>query len=113
MDKIKRYQDLIIGYLTEYAQTVKPMNLKEVENRVVADREGNSFQLVRIGWNGQKHIFNVVLHLDIIKDKVWLQCNNTDREVLDVLIEQGMERQDIVLGFQPPFARGFLGFAAA
>ena len=113
MDKIKKYQDLIINYLTEYAQTIKPMNLKEVENRVIADRESNSFQLVRIGWNGKQHVFNVVLHFDIINGKVWLQRNNTEREVVDTLIAQGMERQDIVLGFQPPFARGFLGFAAA
>ncbi len=113
MDKIKKYQDLIINYLNEYAQTIKPTNLKEVENRVIADRESNSFQLVRIGWNGKQHVFNVVLHFDIINGKVWLQRNNTEREVVDTLIAQGMERQDIVLGFQPPFARGFLGFAAA
>lgn len=113
MDKIKKYQDLIINYLNEYAQTIKPTNLKEVENRVIADRESNSFQLVRIGWNGKQHVFNVVLHFDIINGKVWLQRNNTEREVVDTLIAQGMEREDIVLGFQPPFARGFLGFAAA
>ncbi|NJN35232.1 MAG: hypothetical protein HC817_14275 [Saprospiraceae bacterium] len=74
--------------MTDYAQTVKPVNLKDVQNRVIADREGNSFQLVRIGWNGKKHIFNVVLHFDIIQDKVWFQCNNTDREVVDELMEK-------------------------
>jgi XisI protein len=113
MDKLKKYQDLIIDYLMEYAQTVKPVNLKDVESRVIVDRDHNSFQLVRIGWNGKQHIFNVVLHFDIINGKVWFQRNNTDRDVVDVLIEQGMEKHDIVLGFQPPFARGVLGFAAA
>lgn len=88
MDKIEKYQNLIVNYLTDYAQTVKPVNLKDVQNRVIADREGNSFQLVRIGWNGKKHIFNVVLHFDIIQDKVWFQCNNTDREVVDELMEK-------------------------
>jgi XisI protein len=113
MDKLKKYQELIVEYLTEYAQTVKPANLQEVESRVIIDKENNSFQLVRIGWNGKQNIFNVVLHFDIINGKVWFQRNNTDREIVDVLIEQSMERQDIVLGFQPPFARGFLGFATA
>ena len=113
MDKIKIYQDLIINYLTEYAQTVNPVNLNGVQTRVLVDKDNKSFQLVRIGWNGKHHVFNVVLHFDIINGKVWFQCNNTDSDVVDVLMEQGMERQDIVLGFQPPFARGYMGFAAA
>jgi XisI protein len=113
MDKLKKYQDLIVEYLTEYAQTVKPANLQGIDSRVIIDKENNSFQLVRIGWNGKQHIFNVVIHFDIINGKVWFQRNNTDREIVDVLIEQGMERQDIVLGFQPPFARGYMGFAVA
>jgi hypothetical protein len=113
MGKLEKYQELIIAYLTEYANTVRPVNLQGVANRVIIDKNNNSFQLVRIGWNGQKHIFNVVLHFDIIDDKVWLQRNNTDRDVVDTLIEKGMERHDIVLGFQPPFARGHFGFAAA
>ncbi len=113
MDKLVKYQDLIVGYLREYAQTVKPANLQGVESRVIVDNDNKSFQLVRIGWNGKQSIFNVVLHFDIINDKVWFQRNNTDREIVDVLIEQGIERQDIVLGFQPPFARGHLGFGVA
>lgn len=113
MDKVKKYQKIIIDYLTEYASTVKPFNLQGVESSVIVDKKSNSYQLLRKGWNGQRNIFNVVLHFDIIDGKVWFQCNNTDRDVVDVLIEQGMERQDIVLGFQPPFARGALGFANA
>ena len=113
MDKITKYQDIITDYLQNYANTVKPVNLTGVESRVIADTKSNSFQLIRIGWNGKQHIFNVVLHFDIINQKVWFQCNNTDRDVVDELMEKGVEQQDIVLGFQPPYARGYLGFAEA
>lgn len=113
MDKVTKYQQIVRAYLEEYANTVKPINLQGVESKVIADTQMNSFQLVRIGWNGKQNIFNVVLHFDIINSKIWMQCNNTDREVVDVLMEQGVEKQDIVLGFVPPEARGYLGFAEA
>jgi hypothetical protein len=113
MDKVTKYQNILKAYLEEYAATVKPVNLQGVESKVITDIKNNNFQLVRIGWNGKQHIFNVVLHFDIINSKIWFQCNNTDRDVVDELMEQGVEKTDIVLGFQPPYARGFLGFATA
>jgi hypothetical protein len=42
-----------------------------------------------------------------------MQCNNTEREVVDEFMAQGVDRQDIVLGFVPPYARKFSGFAEA
>jgi hypothetical protein len=45
--------------------------------------------------------------------KIWIQCNNTEREIVDELMEKGVERQDIVLGFIPPYARIHSGFAVA
>ena len=33
--------------------------------------------------------------------------------VADELIERGVAQEDIVLGFQPPYARPYTGFATA
>ena len=38
MDKIKKYQDIIIDYLKEYSK-IKPSNLPDIESRVIIDRE--------------------------------------------------------------------------
>lgn len=42
-----------------------------------------------------------------------MQCNNTEREVVDELMANGINKQDIVLGFLPSYAREHSGFAVA
>ena len=111
MDKIKKYQDIIVNYLEDYAK-IKPANLPDVDSYVIADREKNHFQLLQTGWQDSKFIFTVILHFDIKDGKVWFQRNITERDVVDVLMEKGIAREDIVLGFRPPYARSQSGFAA-
>ncbi|MFN0036346.1 MAG: XisI protein [Saprospiraceae bacterium] len=113
MDKVAKYQDVLVKYLSDFASRSKPVNLPDVETRLIADRERNSFQVVRIGWQGERFVFAVVFHFDIKGGKIWFQCNNTEREVVDELMEMGVSKDDIVLGFQPPYARHHSGFAVA
>lgn len=114
MDKIKKYQDVILQFLHHYNEESggNQPDIK-VKRRILADRENNSFQLLAIGWNGMHYIFGPIFHFDIINGKVWMQCNNTEWEAVDYLMENGVERQDIVLGFVEPSARHFSGFAVA
>jgi len=112
MDKIKKYQEIIIDYLKEYAK-VKPANLPNIESRVITDKENNHFQLLDWGWQDGKYIFTVVFHFDIINGKVWFQRNITEREVVDVFMEKGIPKEDIVLEFRPPYTRPYTGFATA
>ncbi|MFN0037073.1 MAG: XisI protein [Saprospiraceae bacterium] len=113
MDKIKKYQNILVGFLTDFAKDAHIANMPEVTAQVIADRERNSFQALHIGWDGPKFIFSPIFHFDIKDGKIWFQCNNTEREVVDVLIQMGVDKQDIVLGFQPPYARAYSGFAVA
>ncbi len=113
MDKIKKYQDVIVNFLHKYADQSQKSNPEEVETRVIVDYESNSFQVLYIGWDGKKFEFSPIFHFDIRNGKIWLQCNNTEREVVDELMAAGVPPEDIVLGFQPPYARQFTGFAVA
>lgn len=113
MDKIKKYQSIIVDYLRQYATESQKSNPGEVETRVITDYENNSFQALYIGWTGKKFEFSPIFHFDIRNGKIWLQCNNTEREVVDELMAAGVPAGDIVLGFQPPYARQFTGFAVA
>lgn len=114
MDKITKYQNIILQFLHHYnAETNGNQPDAAVKRRILADRENNSFQLLAIGWNGNHYIFSPIFHFDLIDGKVWMQCNNTEWEAVDYLMAHGVERQDIVLGFVEPRARQFSGFAAA
>lgn len=110
MYKIKQYQDIIIHYLQEYGK-VKPANLPDIDSYVIIDRENNHFQLLQVGWQAEDYIFSVVFHFDIKDGKVWFQRNITDRDVVDELMDRGIKKQDLVLGFRYPKMRPYTGFA--
>lgn len=112
MDKIKKYQDIITQYLEEYA-AIPYSKSPGIEKQVIADRQRNHFQLVSIGWDKSSFEHATILHFDIKDGKVWIQQNWTELPVADDLIERGVDKSDIVLGFLPDFARPLSGFAAA
>lgn len=113
MDKIKKYQDIIVGFLERYQAENGDGYGEDVKHRILSDRANNSFQLLTSGWSGTHYLFGPVFHFDIINGKIWMQCNNTEYEVVDELMAEGVDNQDIVLGFLPPHARKFSGFAVA
>ncbi|MBE9216767.1 XisI protein [Plectonema cf. radiosum LEGE 06105] len=42
---------------------------------------------------------------------MWLQHNGTEYEVTEDLVNMGVPKQDIVIGFQSPFKRQFTEYA--
>ena len=115
MDKIKKYQHAISELLEEYRSYLAGANMNQNDERfkTIVDLQHNHFQLLISGWKDKKHTFMVAFHLDIINNKIWLQQNNTEFYVADELIEKGVAREDIVLGFIDPQARQYTGFAVA
>jgi len=69
--------------------------------------------LLTIGWDKDKFIFHVVFHFDIKAEKIWLQVNWTEIDIAAELVEMGVPKEDIVIGFQPPYARPYTGYAVA
>ncbi|MCC5643739.1 XisI protein [Nostoc sp. CHAB 5824] len=51
--------------------------------------------------------------IDIINDKVWIQYDGTSLPVAEALLEAGILREDIVLGFHPPELRQYTDFAVS
>ncbi len=53
-----------------------------------------------------------MIHIDIINGKIWIQCDFTEEGVANELVELGVPKTDIVLGFRSPHMRQFTGFAS-
>jgi hypothetical protein len=115
MDKITFYQSSLCELLLEYKHHLGGGRLNKTDDRlkIITDKEHNQFQLLIAGWNNGKYSFKVLFHFEIYNDKIWLQENNTEFYVADELIEKGVAREDIVLGFLPERDRAFSGFATA
>ncbi|MFN4254678.1 MAG: XisI protein [Saprospiraceae bacterium] len=113
MAHTKKYESIILGLLRDYAQIKSPV-WPDVENQIIADSKNHRYQLVRIGWDNKKNFIHAVtFHFDIKDGKIWIQANNTDRNIADELMEMGVRQQDIVLGFHAPEIRRQMRFAVA
>ena len=44
---------------------------------------------------------------------IWIQVNDTDRDIAEELERTGVPKTDIVIGFQPPQYRPYTGYAVA
>ncbi|MEM8525696.1 MAG: XisI protein [Bacteroidota bacterium] len=112
MDKLNKYQEIIQDIFEEYAKDVTPANMEQIENQLIMDKERNHYQLVRVGWEKGLFVHQLVFHLDIKNEKVWIQRNWTDMDIAEELMEKGVERKDIVIGFIPAHERIYTGYAA-
>ena len=109
MDKLAFHQGCLQQTLKRYSSTSRPED--DETTRVIKNLEHGHFALMSIGWKGNKRVFGTILHFDIRERKIWVQRDGTDVGVADELVELGVPKEDIVLGFQMPFKRKFSGFA--
>jgi len=64
-----------------------------------------------VGWRNQRRIYDPVLHLDIMDNKIWIQQDGTELGIANELVELGVPKQDLILGFAPPNMRPLSDFA--
>jgi hypothetical protein len=54
-----------------------------------------------------------ITQLDIKEGKIWVQQNTTELRIAHKLVARGIPKEDIILGFQPSYARKDTGFGMA
>ncbi len=58
------------------------------------------------------YVYGTIIHVDIRDGKIWIQRDFTEEGVASELVDLGVPKTDIVLGFKPPYMRQFTGFAS-
>lgn len=109
MDKLKHYRQIIQTLLGEYAG-YKSLN-PDMERELICDIERDRYLIVNLGWQGNRYIYGCTVHMEIRKEKIWIQYNMTDVNFAKELVEMGVAKNDIVLGFHSPFKRQFTEYA--
>lgn len=112
MDKSLIYHNTILAVLQEFVDFWE--NGDGIIRNVFYDNSNQTYMLVGYGWQEKKrYIHSVYFHLQLIGTKVWIHQNNTQYLIADELIEKGVNREDIVLGFLSERDREYSGFAVA
>ena len=111
MDKTIKYKKAILKLFHEYDQFWGKTG--GLENRVVVDAKKQNYLFVSFGWqHPESYTHLLCFHVEIIADKVWIHENNTEALLADELVQKGVARTDIILGFVEPEVRIYTGFAA-
>jgi len=111
MDTLDRYRQLIQQILTEHARV--PFSYGNLQSVTVFDRESEHYLVVVQGWEERRRIHDCTIHVDIIDGKVWVQQDGTEYGVAQELVDAGVPKDRIVLGFKSPELRKYTEFAAA
>ena len=96
---------------TVLARHTKNHASKGTEKELIFDCERNSYLVVHVGWENNERAYGTVIHVDIRDGKICIQRDLTEEGVASELVELGVPKTDIVLGFKSPFVREFTGFA--
>ncbi|MEM9219776.1 MAG: XisI protein [Cyanobacteria bacterium P01_F01_bin.150] len=108
---VATYRQYIQAILSERAeQTFCPPNASEYEVQTVFDQTQDHYQLLRIGWRGNKRQFGCILHVDIKDGAIWIQHDGTEEGLANRLVEMGVPKQNIVLAFHEPEIRSYTDF---
>ncbi len=109
MDRSEQYAAIVRRVLTEIAE-LSP-STETLRTELVFNENQGHYHLGEVGWDGDDRIDVMLLHIDIIEGRIWLQYNGTDLRVGEELVRAGIPRDQIVLGFQPPELRQYTDFA--
>ena len=113
MDKLIQYKKAVRELAEEVAALGQLPN-DAIETQVVTDDEHGHYLLYFSGWKGYERTYGCFFHVDVRPDgKVWLQYDGTDLLLAEKIMEKGVAKDDLVLGFQAPAKRPLTGFAVA
>ena len=113
MEKLEKYRLLIRQLLNSHRDLEINSSDSQVECQLIFDTENDHYQLLDLGWDGLKRVYNCFIHLDIKDGKVWIQRNMTEADLAAELVSMGIPKEDIILGLHPSYKRPYTGYGVA
>jgi hypothetical protein len=107
---LKKFQnaiDAVFDRLKSY-ETSLPHGL---ERQFMLNNQNGHSQILDLGWEDQKFVQDIMAHIDLREDFVWVQADNTTHGIVEALLKQRISKNRIVLGFHAPHKQPYTGFA--
>ena len=111
MAELDQYRNIVQKLLHDYASYSNDTHTVDAE--LILDTIRDHYQLVHVGWQNGRRVYGCVLHLDIKNGKIWLQHNGTESDIAAELVDMGIPKTHIVIGFHSPFKRQFTEYAVS
>jgi XisI protein len=111
MDTIKEYREKIKSILTDYVSI--PYSRGDIESKLIISNDENNYLVMTTGWQNKKRVHGCIIHLEIIEDKIWVHRDGTEYGIANDLLDAGIPKDQIVLGFHPADIRPYTNFAVS
>jgi XisI protein len=113
MERIIFMEKILLEVITEYLLELRQPVNQNIQFASVVDAEKKHYQVVAMGWEGYKRIFNLLFHIDIITDKIWIQEDKMEYSIAERLVKKGISKKEIVLGYFPDYHRAYTEYAVS
>jgi hypothetical protein len=111
MDRLIQIQatikEILRGYIKQYQASSHDAG---VETLLVTDDEHGQYLVIKNGWRGKDRVQHIPIFIRLVDDKVWVEEDWTDYEVVDRLLKAGIPQEDIILAFHHPSMRQYSEF---
>lgn len=113
MDKLTIYKSVVQGIMDtiveDFQSATQPFHMQMIKDDV-----HGQYLLFQNDWHNERRLYGPILHMEVASSgKVWIHYDGTDLVVAEQLLEAGIPKEDIVLGFRSPVVRPDTGFAMA
>jgi hypothetical protein len=95
---LKFYQQCVKKILSKY----ESLKDEDSEIKLIFDDERMHYMAVWVGWHGYKRIHQCAVHIDIVGDRIAIECNDTEDPLVAELVDMGVDRDSITLNFLHP-----------
>lgn len=109
MASLDEYRQIVETIFTEYARL--PYAYEDIRTEAVFDRGHDRYLLVNVGWDNGRRVYSGLVHIDIIDGKLWIQRDGTEHGIAKDLVQAGVPKDHIVLGFHPAHVRPHTEYA--
>lgn len=111
MDKVTKYKILVSSIIDQFEFADNPS--QEVKSILVKDIDRGQFLVFSDGWRDKKRrIYGCSVHIEVTKEgKIWMRQDTTDPPIVQMLLDNGVPKEDIVLAYYAPIVREDTGFA--
>ncbi|MBE9068136.1 XisI protein [Leptolyngbya cf. ectocarpi LEGE 11479] len=111
MDRLTDYRQLVRDLIMDHTKV--PYKHGDIRFETVFDSESDRYLLIILGRENKRYEHGCLLHVDIIDGKIWIQRDGTEEGIATQLVEAGVPKDQIVLGFKSPERRKDTEFAVA
>lgn len=105
------YRELVKKIIQQHASEKSEND--DISAHIVFDEKRDRYLLMYVGWRDEERFHGCPIHIEIQDKKIWIQQDFTEEGLAHQLVELGVPKSDIVLGFRAPYVRQFTGFAVA